>query len=663
MPFSAHIPSRTLALTLAAAALAACIGCSTDGRVAPSAPTTGALAITVSGLPSGALAAVLVTGPGGYSQSLSHTTTLANLAPGSYQLTASPVASHDTSYAPTPTAATITVVADAQPVAAIVIYAKSAGSAAPPAITTTLDLSIGAMYLTQSTQTLSGAVPLVQNRDGYLRVFVVANQSNSVAPQVRVRFYVNGALQGSPVIIAAPSHAVPRSIAEGTLASSWNVSVPGSMIKPGLSILADLDPAKTIPEARRDNNSFPASGKPLALTVKSLSTFSVRFVPVRQSVNNLTGAVSSASTSSLLAKTVKIHPISSYNADVHATYTTNAPALTGSNSNGAWATVLSEMLALRTAEGSQRNYYGIVKTSYQTGIEGTSYIGAGASVGYDGSGAAEIVSHELGHSWGRMHAPCGVSGSTDPGFPNPGGTIGVYGFDVSTKTLYPPSTADVMSYCHPQWISSYTYTGVYSWRAAHPGSADIVSAALQPCIIVWGHIVDGNVELEPSFEALTHPSLPARAGGYALRALDANGAQLFAISFDGSAVADAPGVGRGFAYAIPLARSRKPVATLLLAGPHGSARRVSSLLASRATAGAQASASATPTTLRRAAAGASIAWNAQRYPLVVVRDATTGEILSLARGGAATVETAATELELTLSDGVRSTVLRRHVAP
>ena len=58
----------------------------------------------------------------------------------------------------------------------------------------------------------------------------------------------------------------------------------------------------------------------------------------------------------------------------------------------------------------------------------------------------------------------------------------------------------------------------------------------------------------------------------------------------------------------------------------------------------------------------TITWNAARYPLVVVRDAKTGEILSFARGGSATVETAASDLELTLSDGVASTVLQSHVA-
>jgi hypothetical protein len=652
MPPTALATTRAVATLLVAASLFGVAGCSGDGGT-PTAPGTGTFAVTVNGLPSGASASVVVTGPGSYSHTVARTTTLSDLAPGSYQLTASSVAAHDTNYVPSPDAATVTVAADAGPATTTVVYSRT---------TTTLDLSIGAMYLTQSTQTLAGAVPLVQDRDGYLRVFVVANQSNSVAPQVRVRFYVNGTLQGSPTVLPAPSHSVPTSISEGTLASSWNMPVPGSMIKPGLSILADVDPTQSIPEVRRNNNSFPASGTPLALTVKNLSTLYIRFVPVKQSIDNLTGVVSNSNKDSLLAKTVKIHPISAYSADVHATYTSNSSELTGGNGNGAWEAILGEIQALRVTEGSPRNYFGIVKTAYVGGIVGISYIGANASVGYDGSSAVEIISHELGHSWGRSHAPCGINGNTDPNYPYPAGNIGMYGFDVATSTLYPPSTAEVMSYCHPQWISDYTYTGVYNWRVGHPSAADFVSADFQPCIIVWGRIADGKVELEPSFQALTHPSLPAAGGAYALRALDANGAQLFSLSFDGDSIADAPGAGRSFAYAIPLSRTTKPIASMVLAGPHGSARRDASAAASSTIAGERAQGDATGAIVRRVGSGASITWNAQRFPLVVVRDAKTGEVLSFARGGATTVETAAADLELTLSDGVGSTVLRSHVA-
>jgi hypothetical protein len=651
-----HLPalarSRALAPLLVAALLSG--GCSGDRGTTPTQPGDGALAVTVSGLPSGTSASVAVTGPGGYSSTITHSATLSNLVPGSYQLTASSVSASDASYLPSPASATLTVASSVTPVPATVVYSRT---------TATLDLRIVAMYLTQSTQTLAGTVPLVQNRDGYLRVFVVANQANSATPQVRVRLYVNGTQEGSPAVIPAPAHSVPTSVNESALTNSWNVLVPGSMIKPGLSILADVDPAQLIPESQRSNNSFPTSGTPLALTVKDLSELYIRFIPVKQSVNDLTGAVSNSNKDALLVKTVKIHPISSYSADVHATYTTTAPALTGSNSNGAWQTILSEIQALRVAEGSPRNYFGIVKTSYTSGIVGISYIGAGASVGYDGSTAVEIVSHELGHSWGRSHAPCGVNGTTDPSYPYPSGNIGVYGLDVSTTTLYPPASAEVMSYCHPQWISDYTYTGVYNWRASHPSSPEFVHADLEACIIVWGHVVNGQVVLEPSFEMVTHPSLPETSGAYALRALDAGGAPLFALSFDGDAVADAPGAARSFAYAIPLSRATRPIASLVLAGPRGSVRRDAAPLSSSAVTGGRALANTQPALARRIGNGASISWNAQRYPLAVVRDAKTGEILSLARGGAANVETPASDLELTLSDGVRSTVMHSHLAP
>jgi hypothetical protein len=641
--------SRTLAAFVAAALLAA--GCSGDSGT-PTEPGTGELAVTVTGLPSGAPASVVVTGPNGYSQAVPHSTTLLNLAPGSYALAASTISAGDTSYVPDPPITKVTVTASANPVAATVAYSRT---------TSTLDLSIGAMYLTQSTQTLAGAVPLVQDRDGYLRVFVVANHSNSAAPQLRVRFYVNGALQGSPTIIAAPSGSVPTAIAEGVLASSWNMRVPGSMIRPGLAILADVDPAHAVAEVSRANNSFPASGTPLALTVHNLSPFYLRFVPVKQSTNNLVGNVSNSNKSAYVAKSLKIHPIASYDADVHAVYTTDAPTLTGDNANGAWGTILSEMQALHVAEGTGRTYYGVVRTAYTTGIVGMSYIGGNASLGYDGTTAYEIVSHELGHSFGRSHAPCGINGATDPNYPYAAGNIGAYGLDVATLTPYAPSTAEVMSYCHPQWISDYSYTGVYNYRLGHPTSASVVQAERERCMVVWGRIIDGQVELEPAFEAVTRPTLPARNGAYTLRAADSTGAPLFALSFDGDTTADAAGAGRGFAFAIPIARARRPIASLALAGPHGSARRAA--LPSGGAASSRALGGALPATARAVAGGVSLAWNAQRYPLMVVRDAATGEILSLARRGATNVATTARDLELTLSDGVRSTIVESHVAP
>lgn len=69
----------------------------------PTAPTpTGALAVTLSGLPDGAVAALSVAGPGGYHRDLTATTTLGELAPGRYLVTAANLASGGFNYGPLP---------------------------------------------------------------------------------------------------------------------------------------------------------------------------------------------------------------------------------------------------------------------------------------------------------------------------------------------------------------------------------------------------------------------------------------------------------------------------------------------------------------------------------------------------------------------------------
>lgn len=75
------------------------------------APTNGALALTVSGLPGGTAAAITVTGPGGYSQAVTSGGTLGNLAAGSYTITATTVSAGGSSYLPTPTTQTASVTA------------------------------------------------------------------------------------------------------------------------------------------------------------------------------------------------------------------------------------------------------------------------------------------------------------------------------------------------------------------------------------------------------------------------------------------------------------------------------------------------------------------------------------------------------------------------
>ena len=90
--------------------------------------STGAIAVSVSGLPQGTNATVVVTGPNGFSQTATATTTLTNLPPGTYTISASSVTVSGTTYAPSPATRTVNVSASLVAQAAAVAYTSQAGS-------------------------------------------------------------------------------------------------------------------------------------------------------------------------------------------------------------------------------------------------------------------------------------------------------------------------------------------------------------------------------------------------------------------------------------------------------------------------------------------------------------------------------------------------------
>jgi hypothetical protein len=94
----------------------------------PTGPSSGALQVSVSGLPAGTLASVHVTGPGGFGRDLGATATLSGLAPGGYVVAAATVDAGGQAYAPSPASQTITVSASDAPASASVVYTSARGS-------------------------------------------------------------------------------------------------------------------------------------------------------------------------------------------------------------------------------------------------------------------------------------------------------------------------------------------------------------------------------------------------------------------------------------------------------------------------------------------------------------------------------------------------------
>jgi hypothetical protein len=345
--------------------------------------------------------------------------------------------------------------------------------------------------------------------------------------------------------------------------------------------------------------------------------------------------------------------------------TTSAPALTSDGVG--WAQVLLEVNTLRVAEGSTGHYAGIVKVTYSSGVAGLGLTPGFATLSWDRQNAPQIVAHEISHNFGRSHAPCGGPAQPDPGYPYPGGTIGVYGVDLATGTVFPPNSSDLMGYCGFTWISDYNYGGIVNFRTSQQfGLPDVVagSAAVRagrhaqqdagPALVVWGQIIDGKPSLEPAFMTDTRTSLPVRPGPNRIEALREDGSIVFSLAFEGEVVGDNTGRSvRQFAFAVPTDSSvAASIATLRLVAANGSRSEWSAQRVPVAP-------DVEVTTARAGEVAFRLRGSAAR--LAVVRERVTGQIVAFVRGTPVVIRSAATEFDVQVSDGVHTS--RRVIRP
>ena len=429
-------------------------------------------------------------------------------------------------------------------------------------------------YLTQAVQSLEYPVPLVAGEKALLRVFVTAPRSTEAEiPDVRATFFADGAEIHAVDLSGVPTP-IPTDVAEAeaSLEKSLNAWIPAGVVRPGLELVVEIDPAGTLDPGLGVSSRIPESGRQ-AVPVEAMPPFNLTVVPFLWNAGPDSTAVELAGEMAadpmghrLLWDTSHLLPVRELNVVAHD------PVLTSSNDSDA---LLDEVGAIHVLEG-EGGYYMATLSGEATGAWGvawipgrTSYVRVGEVPQADD---ALTIAHELGHNLSLFHAPCIAGPPLDPVYPFPDGSTGAWGLDSRSgeDVLVPTTIADLMSYCVPAWIGDYHFTRAAQHRrnVAEAGAAGPPTST----ILLWGGAeADGTPYLNPAFAATAPPAPPRSGGPYRIVGRSGDGQVLFSLDFDMTPVADTEGR-LGFAYAVPVGGDDVArLESITLSGPDGTA--------------------------------------------------------------------------------------------
>jgi hypothetical protein len=504
-------------------------------------------------------------------------------------------------------------------------------------------IRVVATHLNQGSQTLLGETPLVTGRPGLLRVFLQAD--TPTAPGARVRLLVRSG--GGQVVsdrwLTRDGGGGIEALAPdpGRRNRSWNQAIPGAWVQPGFSWRLEVEVEPGTPLV-----SWPASGEWFTPRVVGLPPFRATFIPVHIQSWNLTGRITPSNLADYARVTLDAFPLGETDLQVRTTpLVYDGPV---SNSSLMWNTILQDIRDLRLLEGAiDRYYHGILRRAPGPGTAGIAYIAANpegvenlAAVSFDElPNASAIIAHEFGHNFGRLHAPCAVTAQLDPNFPHAGATLGSPGYAPSNDQLLgDPDLRDLMSYCFPNWSSDYTYAAILGMREARPVGSPPLAVALTGSVdalrpeVAAGLLIGGGWDGETGF---LRPSLAVDApltrqdprGDVQIQVEDATGRILFVGRY-ASAALDHPEGGmevRHFGALLPFPNGWRGPRLVRVRTPRGEWTEVV-----REGAGGDR----TPPRWEGDPSGRiRLRWDPADWPVVLLRDSTTNELLGFLRSG------------------------------
>jgi hypothetical protein len=339
-------------------------------------------------------------------------------------------------------------------------------------------------------QPVSSTVPVVAEREGLLRAFVTTDGNYDGQPVI-ARLYLNGS--DTPVEQTVTINGSPS---ESQLGSTLNFHLAGGDIPVGFSFRLELGRNLTSALAPNPGASYPGEGFAQTDAKGNGGTLRITLVPVQYGADgsNRLPDLSAGQLAAYHDLFYGMYPAG----EVEITVRDAVPWNSNVASNGSgWENLLSYIGQVRADDNAPFDayYYGIFSPSSSVNnycgggcVAGLGNIGgpndaysrAAIGLGFSGTIATETAVHEIGHTHGRYHAPCGGAAGTDPNFPYSGAKLGAWGYDVVTQTLFSPSnTVDLMSYCTPIWVSDYQFTALFNRIKAVNGASIFVPDELK----------------------------------------------------------------------------------------------------------------------------------------------------------------------------------------
>jgi hypothetical protein len=508
---------------------------------------------------------------------------------------------------------------------------------------------------------------LAPRKETLVRAYVVAETAGNAAPTVRLTASAGGNMLGT-LTMSGPA-TVPQLAAGAALPASlrydetrtYNAALPIAWVTAGLQVRIDVDPEQ------RYGTTVTANAQP---NVGTPTTIDFVLVPL-VSGNNAPTLPDAALAADELVRRLPL-PRERISVSVRAPYTLTSSS-DGVDTSTEWSDALRELELLRRAEAPGKHYYGMVRPMVSAGTAGIGYVnrvGASSpnlsSLGWDATrNWRRTMTHELGHNFGREHAPCGNVSSYDPAYPYAGGALSDTPlFESLLGDIQSPANQfDVMGYCNGAWFSDYNLREVQRFLEARPQPALAQESATATEVIhVSGRIGAGGVRFDPIQRA--RGAAPAAVGGaYRLRVQTADGTTIL-LPLETVAVDHADPPEEHFFAVLPAPGALANVDVL----------RNGAVLAHAADSRARA-------TLRRAPRGAAptLQWRERGGVLELTWDAAAAAHLAVAhvagavrtvlavdrRGGRASIDVAGLppggEYEFSLSDGLnaRLTVVAR----